>query len=400
MELFLNKFLSNIPVVTFGQKKQAKSSGRSYLSSVENDTFTKNIQPAFTGRRGSGSTKKGAVLKELDNITCPYSGVKMISPKKMEKIELKLLRSNNVTEQMEILEPYRVSMQKLEKNMYSIFKGYEINHPEGTLNDCLQDMYPEALAQLKIEQLKVLDNVDKISNKMDAKTALDVRKITTNARNKIINDDPYVHQRDPNARTEDHIFKRKDLLVELKNATYEHANQAVFDEMWNAANKLPKSSTSMVAFIVKYADRSPQEIAARLLRPSVASIEHITPANPVSDDIEAGENVLTNFMLTSRDWNSGRSNMPLVKFIQEHPNIPKYSQKHINDIIKAIKKGNLQDCDWYPYVLKEKLFNESEGLINLSLNKYHISEEDAFSNVSEDVINTYNELKTKNKELT
>jgi len=260
-------------------------------------------------------------------------------------------------------------------------------------------LYPEALAELKIEQIKILDNVDRLSNKMDAKTALEVRKITTSARHKILNDDPNAHMRNPNARTEDHIFKRKDLLMDLRDATINTTNKELFDEMWNVASKLPKSSTSIDAFIVKYTDRSPLEIAARLLRPSTASIEHITPANPSSDDIKAGENELTNFMLVSRDWNSGRSNMPLDEFVKKHRNIPRYSQRHINDIMHAIKKGKLTDCDWYPYVLKEKLYNESKGLININIDRYHISEEDAFINASDDVLSVYSALKESNKSI-
>lgn len=398
MELFLNRFFSNIPVVKPFRQNMGSSPSIG-LQSPDKDTFIKSQEPVFMGRKGSGSTKKGSVLKDLDNITCPYSGVKMLSAKKLEKIESKLTKCKNISEQIDILEQYRPCMQKNEKHMFTIFKGYAINNPDGTMNDCLEMLYPEALAELKIEQIKILDNVDRLSNKMDAKTALEVRKITTNARHKILNDDPNAHMRNPNARTEDHIFKRKDLLMDLRDATINTTNKELFDEMWNVASKLPKSSTSIDAFIVKYTDRSPLEIAARLLRPSTASIEHITPANPSSDDIKAGENELTNFMLVSRDWNSGRSNMPLDEFVKKHRNIPRYSQRHINDIMHAIKKGKLTDCDWYPYVLKEKLYNESKGLININIDRYHISEEDAFINASDDVLSVYSALKESNKSI-
>lgn len=399
MELFLNKFLSNIPVRKTAYHQTAGYSYATTLQSPDKDTFVKGAEPCFTGKRGSGSTKKGDVLKELNNITCPYSGVKMIPSKTMDRIENKLSKCNTIQERMEILEMYKSSMQKLEKQMFSIFKGYEINYPDGSLNECLLQLYPDALAELKIEQLKVLDSVDKISNKMDAKTALEVRKITTEARGKIIHDDPYVHERNPKARTEDHIFKRKDLLLNLKEATSEKIPEALFNEMWDAASKLPKSSTNLNAFIVKYADRSPNEIAARLLRPSVASIEHIRPANPDSEEIEAGENELWNFMLTSRDWNSGRGNTPLPEFVKSHPSVPKYSQRYIDDIIKSIHKDILQDCDWYPFVIKEKLFNESQGLIDVNLNKYRKTEEEAFANAKPEVINVYNDLLEKNADI-
>ena len=47
-------------------------------------------------------------------------------------------------------------------------------------------------------------------------------------------------------------------------------------------------------------------------------------------------------MLTSAGANNLRSNMPLYKFINMFPNIPKYCQKHINQIIELIHKGQLK----------------------------------------------------------
>ena len=101
-------------------------------------------------------------------------------------------------------------------------------------------------------------------------------------------------------------------------------------------------------------------------------------------------------MLTSRDWNSGRGNTPLPEFIEKHPNIPRYSQMYINDIMKAIKKGKLQECDWYPYIMKETLYSESNGLIDLNLDRYHISEGEAFLDAPENVREKYNKLLEQN----
>lgn len=399
MELFLNKFFSNLPITTPATQPRQGSYSTGMRTGLKNDVFVKSAEPTFTGKRGSGSTKKGAVLKDLDNITCPYSGVKMLSTKKIDQIESQLAKTPTITGRIDILEQYKPNMQKLEKNMFAIFKGYAINHPEGNLNACLRELYPDALAELKIDQIKVLDKVDKVTKKMDAKTALEVRNITTNARHKILSDTPETIRRNPKARTADHIFKRKDLLDELRDATIHTTNPDLFDEMWEAASELPKSSTSMDAFIVKYADRPPVEIATRLLRPSTTSIEHITPANPDSLTTEAGENELTNFMPASRDWNTARGNIPLEEFIKLHRNIPRYSQKMTDDIIRAIHKGKMPDSDWYPYVLKEKLYNESDGLINVNLDKYDIPETEAFKNAPEKVLNTYSQLKEANKNI-
>ena len=389
MNLFLNKLLSNFqPTTTPTVSRQ----GYCYSTSMQGpdkDTFVKGSSNiSFTGKRSNGSTKKGDCLKELENITCPYSGIRMITSKKMDKIERDIAKSKSLPEQMEVVEKYRPCMQRLEKNIYSVFKGYEINNPDGTVNDCLNELKPECLAELRISELQVLDGIDNISNKLDAKTALEIRKVTTEARKIILEDN------------QDKIFKRKDILAKIHDVTQDHPSQDVVREMWQKANELPKSTNDFNAFVVKYANRSPQEILARLLRPSVASIEHIRPANPCSEEIEAGKDDLTNFMLAARDWNSGRGNQPLPDFIKKHPNIPKYSQMYMNDIIKAIHKNHLKDCNWYPYVIKEKLYNESEGLIDVNLDKYKLDKETAFIDAPEDVIGVYNDLLEKNKSIT
>ena len=69
--------------------------------------------------------------------------------------------------------------------------------------------------------------------------------------------------------------------------------------------------------------------------------------------------------------------MPLVEYIKRYPKIPKYMQIYIDDIIREIHAGNLLGNETYPYKIKQKLFEESEGRIILSLAKYDYSEEEA-----------------------
>lgn len=379
MKLFITRFFQNNLI-----QSQAVQNKQSYLGSLnfkglEQDTFEKTISSSKA--RGGSHTKAGDCLKELDNVTCPYSGVKMISYAKMEKIEKKLRYTKSLPESLEVLKPYKPCMQKLEKQIYMMLKDYAVLNPRSTANQCLQSHYPEALAKLKIEELKVLDNIDKISNKVEPKTALQIRTITTNARKRIIDDNT------------DQIFKRKDILSELDNLMYNYKNPELAAEIREVANKLPKSSTNINAFIVKYAKRDRQEILSRLLRPSTASIEHITPKSINPD------HTLSNFMLASRDWNSDRGSTSLPEYIKKHQNIPKYCQKYTNDIINSIHKKKLVETDWYPYMLKEKLYNESSGIINVSLSRYKLSEAQAFKNAPKELVEKYNLLKEENKKL-
>lgn len=387
MNLIFNKLQSGIPAQSTPIIMNLRTKYSTSLQGPDRDTFVKNSSittntPTFKG--AESHTKEGACLKELDNITCPYSGVKMISGKNMDKLERQLYECDTMADRIMLLEKYKPCMQKLEKDMFAIFKGYEKAHPEGTMNSCLQEMKPNCLAKLKIEQLGVLDKIDKISNKLDAKSALEIRKITTNARIKVVDDN------------QQEVFKRKDILLDLFSITSNRPDDKHMQELWQTASKLPKSTTDMNAFVVKYADRSPHEIAARLLRPSVASIEHISPKSLIKHH---PDNTLANFMLVSKDWNSDRGNEPLPEYIKEHPKIPKYSQRYVNDIIHSIHSGALEDVDWYPYFLKEKLYNESNGMIDVNLDKYKVYKDEAFMFAPEEIVNKYSYLVEQNKKI-
>ena len=75
--------------------------------------------------------------------------------------------------------------------------------------------------------------------------------------------------------------------------------------------------------------------------------------------------------------------MPLCEYIKRHPEIPKYMQLYIDDIIREIDNGNLQGNETYPYKIKKKLFEESHGRIMISLSNYKFSEEEAAQAVQE-----------------
>ena len=142
------------------------------------------------------------------------------------------------------------------------------------------------------------------------------------------------------------------------------------DVIVKIAKKLPTSKDNMSAYIVKYSDRSDKEIGERLLAPARASIEHI-----IADSL-GGENEAANFMLTTTSMNSERGNMPISEFRKRYPEIPKYSQAYLNDIINAGNKGKLKGHEWYPYLFKDTWKQESG--IDLKLSGYKMPPEIAF----------------------
>lgn len=311
------------------------------------------------------NTSAGAPLKKLKNLTCPYTGIKMISGSLIGGFDKSLNKCHSAKDYVKLVSKYEKNLQVVEKKMFDIFKTFAKENPNGDLQKKLQAMYQESLMKLKLEEFLVLDNVDALSRELSPETAFALRKKTTRCRDVIIADD-----------LEDK-FKRKTFLSSLEEIKPKEEEKEIFKKIKDQALFLPTSASSENAFVVKYANRSQNEIARRLFIASTATIEHVTP------DSKDGANAIGNFLLTSANGNRARENMPLTKYIERYPKITKYVQKHIDEVIAQIHKGALKGNETYPYKIKRKLEEESEGLIVLDLSKYKYTEEEAEKKVKE-----------------
>ena len=324
------------------------------INNSSEDIFVKSTtSPSFK------STSAGNVLKRLRNITDPYFGVKMISAPEFTKIEQALNSKTTVKQALAYLKKYRPNMQVVEKSIYDKFTSMSKGRQRVTFPDLLKELYPEALLKLKLEEFKVLDDIERLSTMLSPKTMLEVRAKTTHCGQVILENNP---QRP---------FKRKTVIASLDEIVPQPGEEKILALLKERANFLPTSNTSENAFIVKYANRSHDEIAERLVRASVQSIEHIHP------DSLGGENALDNFMLASSAANSLRGNMPLKSFVKRFPYIKQNCQRYIDDIIEVIHKGGLKGNETYPYKIAKTLEKESKGMIKLNLSKYKYSRKQA-----------------------
>lgn len=306
-----------------------------------------------------GKTSAGKALRKLKDITCPYRGIKIIPTESIKGFEKGLLKCKTAQDAINLLEIWQQNMLPVEKSIYSIFKEFALLNPEDNLQNCLQMLKTNCLTKLKLEELEVLDDVDFLTRKLSPLTALKTREKTTKCRQLIISD-----------RKQDN-FKRKTFLASLEEIIPNENERDIFNDIKNKALFLPTSESSRNAFIVKYSKRSQTEIVRRLYISSTGSIEHVTPMSL------GGINTIGNFLLTSANGNRYRENMPLPEYIKRHPKIPKYAQMYIDDIIREIHSGKLQGNETYPYKIKKKLYEESQGRIMISLSAYQYSEEEA-----------------------
>ena len=312
-----------------------------------------------------GSTSAGKPLRRLRNIRCPYRGIKIISSDAIKGFEKNLAECRTAEEYVNLLHGYTDFMLPTEKSMYAIFSDFANLNPKDNLQNCLQMICDNCLTRLKLEEFEVLDEVDELSRKLSPSTAIKLREKTTRCRQLIL------------SNSKKDTFKRKEFLSSLEEIQPKDNEREIFIEIKTKALFLPTSESSKNAFIVKYCKRKQPEIARRIFIASTASIEHVTPASA------GGINSIGNFLLTTANGNRYRENMPLYIYIKRFPDIPIYMQQYIDDVIDAIHQGKMQGNETYPYKIKKKLFDESEGRILISLSKYKYSEEDAAEAVKE-----------------
>ena len=122
-------------------------------------------------------------------------------------------------------------------------------------------------------------------------------------------------------------FKRKIFLNDVNEFAAKIEDKQTRDKLISFAEKMPTSEDSVSAFIMKYKDRSPEEIGERLLMYSAATLEHITP------DSENGEVTIWE----CQRCNNTRSNAPVIRQINENPNMLDNLRTHIQIIVdKAV----------------------------------------------------------------
>ena len=306
-----------------------------------------------------GTTSQGKPLKKLKNITCPYRGIKIIPQEATKIFEKELKKVKTALEAVQLLSIYKKHFLKTEQELFSIFQNFALLNPDDNLQNCLQMIKTNCLSKLKLEEFEVLDDVDTLSHKLSTQTALRLRAKTTKCRQIILSDS----SRD--------TFKRKEFLSSLEEIIPNENEKEIFAEIKNKALFLPTSESSKNAFVVKYSKRKQIEITRRLFIASTGSIEHIVPHS------EGGLNSIGNFLLTCASGNRYRENMSLVNYIKRFPKIPQYCQKYIDDIVDVIHEGGLKGNETYPYKIKEKLMEVSQGRIMISLSKYKYSKDEA-----------------------
>ena len=324
-----------------------------------------------------------------EHLPCAYTGIEMISQKQFDELIQTKVLSGNSADVIKELKKFEKSLFPVENGIFNILKSLSEKYPEKNLQELLKLKYPIAEKNLIQQQAKTLNQINMVIRDLPKEEFLKIREIVQESFDKIFAPNPNPQDR----------FKRKALLYKLK--TQNLTNKKIQKRIIKLAEKLPNSETSVNSFIVKYSEpyriryenknpkRIPQtseEIALRLLRPSLATEEHIYPqAMYRAEELAArnGDETAKNLsklrvtILTSNYINEIKKDFlfddfaPKVKY-----NINENIQKHINKLIKIDKDwlnhGKIEDAALltdYIMTLKEE-FQRRSKIINIDIKDF------------------------------
>lgn len=134
-----------------------------------------------------------------------------------------------------------------------------------------------------------------------------------------------------------------------------------YDKVMDAAMNIP-ASFEEVRKAFGQANGGAQNIARRMLEPSMQTIEHIHPKSL------GGPNATQNFIAECKDCNNPRGNMSYAEWLKVHPEYPAKAQKHIEWFQQQVVDGKIDSrYDDYGIDVKATLSKESYGAIELKV---------------------------------
>ncbi len=324
-----------------------------------------------------------------EHLPCAYTGIEMISQKQFDELIQTKVLTGNSADVIKELKKFEKSLFPVENGIFNILKSLSEKYPEKNLQELLKLKYPIAEKKLIQQQANTLNRINMVIRDLPKEEFLKIREIVQDSFDKIFAPNPNPQDR----------FKRKALLYKLK--TQNLTNKKIQKRIIKLAEKLPNSETSVNSFIVKYSEpyriryenknpkkipQTSEEIALRLLRPSLATEEHIYPqAMYRAEELAArnGDETAKNLsklrvtILTSNYINEIKKDFlfddfaPKVKY-----NINENIQKHINKLIKIDKDwlnhGKIEDAELltdYIMTLKEE-FQRRSKIINIDIKDF------------------------------
>ena len=340
------------------------------------DTFEKNI--SFNGSPESVNPSRAPLEKIYKhNLTCLCCGRVMIEPKKIAELEKSGVLKLNSAEAVKYLEKYRNNMHSVEQQVFDILKEQSKLYPYLNFQQILNIIKPEYEKPLIKTQFGIFKMIEKACDNIDPKLKQNVANLIQEEKSLILSGNNH--------------FRRKRFVRKFEQIFEGTSNTALKEHLIRLANKLPTSYEDKNAFVVKYSSYPSEAIGIRLLSYSICTIEHVLPKN------RDGENHIFNYIPECMRCNSFRQDRKMTQQLEEHPEMFANAQILMDRLIDFANKGKLSKL--YIVRIKQRIEEESEGLLDLDISKLDIPEKakNKIPGLNTDTDNS-NSRKTKSKE--
>lgn len=294
------------------------------------------------------------LLKSEKGLPCPCCGIIMTTNEEINEF-VKDMDGATGSKIIEGIEKYEERLPETERSVSNRLKIEAAKFENLDLNGLLNKINQEPKKELELKQKKILNEMQNLADQLTGDTYNIIQK-DVNAINNIITEGK-------NGKP----FKRKTLIQgmeKVRDNETDSNNRLILEKIVEKTLDMPTSSTDADAFIVKYSRRTTPEIARRIIEPSQATAEHIKPHS------KNGNDGPDNYLSECKKCNNDRDTMTYVEWLKIHPEMISNTQKYMDEVVNRIIDGRIRGFEFYPRAVKNALYTESGGQIDLDISKF------------------------------
>ena len=271
-----------------------------------------------------------ATLKSISDLPCIYCGEPMLSIPDRNKLvqEGKDATGYKLASLLMENEKY---LRRFKKDIARVIIDKAISSPQDNIQQILIKLEPDYIYDLERKQIDVLRNLkDKYYDAFKSKEERKAFQLF------LYETSQWIHYERGTSKGV-MPFKIKTFYNELESilSLPIFRDRELVKNILADAHKMPQSTESESAFIVKYAKRSPREILEMLFFEPLITAEHIKP------QVDGGrnENMKNIAMACSYCNNARRGHIPMDVFVEKNPEVEKNLKKHLNKLREEGKKN-------------------------------------------------------------
>ncbi|HIS54066.1 TPA: HNH endonuclease [Candidatus Galligastranaerophilus gallistercoris] len=300
-------------------------------------------------------------IKHAFGIECPCCGNVMLTKKQSNAFAKRIDGKTGFELQREFTKYYE-NFRQNEKEIVDILIEKSKEHPDSDLSQLVGLEAADRLKYLETAQKNIIDQMQQEAEGLSEDKKEEVLEILESEKSLINNSDDFEY------------FKRKAFIKRIddsRQSARKKTDARIMNELLKMSENMPDSGRSKDAFFVKYARRKNEDIARRLVTPSIATTEHIKPQS------KNGKNATSNYIPLCAQCNSQRGNMPYNEWFKIHPEMPENLQNYVNTIYEMIQNKEFLGWEFYDTYVDDVIYSvkqETGGKLILKNPAYYDSE--------------------------